>query len=178
MKPQYITVGSKNVLNIIMKADDNTLNDVVVVGYGTQKRESLTGSISMVSSKDLTVTPQVSASNMLTGRVPGLITTQTYGIPGSDNATLSIRGFGNALFIVDGVERDARYIDPNTIESISILKDASSAIYGSRAGNGVVLITTKRGNQSKPTITAGTTLTLQSVTAMPKTEWAGQACEM
>lgn len=178
MRPQQIVVGGKNVINVTMQSDIKDLGDVVVVGYGTQRKESLTGSISMVTSKDLVATPQVSASNMLTGRIPGLITTQTYGIPGSDNATLSIRGFGNALFIVDGVERDARYIDPNTIESISILKDASSAIYGSRAGNGVVLITTKRGNQSKPTITVGTTLTLQSVTAMPKTVSAGQYAEL
>ena len=107
MRPQQIVVGGKNVINVTMQSDIKDLGDVVVVGYGTQRKESLTGSISMVTSKDLVATPQVSASNMLTGRIPGLITTQTYGIPGSDNATLSIRGFGNALFIVDGVERDA-----------------------------------------------------------------------
>lgn len=178
MKPQNISANGKSVINVTMETDISNLSDVVVVGYGTQRKESLTGSISMVTAKDLVVTPQVSASNMLTGRVPGLITTQTYGVPGSDNATLSIRGFGDALFIVDGVERDARYIDPNTIESISILKDAASAIYGSRAGNGVVLITTKRGRLSKPTITAGATLTLQSVTDMPKTVSSGQHAEL
>lgn len=178
MQPQSVLVNGQDVINITMHADVKDLSDVVVVGYGTQRRESLTGSISTVTAKELVVTPQVSATNMLTGRVPGLITTQTYGVPGGDNATLSIRGFGNALFIVDGVERDARYIDPNTIESISVLKDASSAIYGSRAGNGVVLITTKRGRSSKPTITASATLTLQGVTAMPKTVSAGQYAEL
>lgn len=178
MSPQQIVAGGKSVLNVTMRSEVKDLGDVVVVGYGTQRKESLTGSISMVTSKDLVTTPQVSASNMLTGRVPGLITTQTYGIPGSDNATLSIRGFGNALFIVDGVERDARYIDPNTIESISVLKDASSAIYGSRAGNGVVLITTKRGRVSKPVVTAGATLTFQSVTDMPKMVSSGQLAEL
>jgi len=178
MRPQQIVVGGKNVINVTMQSDIKDLGDVVVVGYGTQRKESLTGSISMVTSKDLVATPQVSASNMLTGRIPGLITTQTYGIPGSDNATLSIRGFGNALFIVDGVERDARYIDPNTIESISVLKDASSAIYGSRAGNGVVLITTKRGKVSKPIVTVNGTLTFQSVTDMPKMVSSGQLAEL
>lgn len=178
MKSQMIPVGDRTVINVTLQSDVNNLNDVVVVGYGTQRKESLTGSISMVDSKQLSVTPQVSASNMLTGRVPGLIATQTYGVPGSDNATLSIRGFGNALFIVDGVERDARFIDPNTIETISVLKDASSAIYGSRAGNGVILITTKRGKSSKPVITASATLTLQSITALPKSVSSGQYAEL
>ena len=178
MQPQSILVNGQNVINLTMHTDVKNLGDVVVVGYGTQRRESLTGSISTVTAKDLVATPQVSATNMLTGRVPGLITTQTYGVPGGDNATLSIRGFGDALFIVDGVERDARYIDPNTIESISVLKDASSAIYGSRAGNGVVLVTTKRGRTSKPVITASATLTLQGVTAMPKSVSAGQYAEL
>ncbi len=178
MKTQTVSAGARSVINITMQSDVNDLSDVVVVGYGTQRKESLTGSISTVTAKDLTTTPQVSATNMLTGRVPGLITTQTYGVPGSDNATLSIRGFGNALFIVDGVERDARYIDPNIIESISVLKDAASAIYGSRAGNGVVLITTKRGRTSKPIITVDATLTLQSITDMPKSVSSGQYAEL
>lgn len=178
MKTQTVSAGARSVINITMQSDVNDLSDVVVVGYGTQRKESLTGSISTVTAKDLTTTPQVSATNMLTGRIPGLITVQQYGIPGGDNASLSIRGFDNALVIVDGVERDARYIDPNTIESISVLKDAASAIYGSRAGNGVVLITTKRGRTSKPIITASATLTLQSVTAMPKTVSAGQYAEL
>ena len=172
------TVGDRTVINVTMQPEVYNLSGAVVVGYGSQRRESLTGSMAIVKDKDLVKTPQISASNMLTGRVPGLITTQTYGVPGSDNANLSIRGFGDALFIVDGVERDARFIDPNTIESVTILKDAASSIYGSRAGNGVVLITTKRGRSSKPTITLSSTLTLQSVTAMPKTVSSGQYVEL
>src|SRR5690606_29138833 len=116
-------IGNRDVINIILKEDTQALDEVVVVGYGTQKKESLTGAISDVKSKDLTVAPIASTANALAGRLPGLISQQNSGLPGADAAKLSIRGFGDALVIVDGIEADFNSIDANQIESISILKD-------------------------------------------------------
>lgn len=171
-------IGNRDVINIILKEDTQALDEVVVVGYGTQKKESLTGAISDVKSKDLTVAPIASTANALAGRLPGLISQQNSGLPGADAAKLSIRGFGDALVIVDGIEADFNSIDANQIESISILKDGSASIYGARAGNGVILITTKRGSSGKPTITFNSSYTLQGITSMPKTVSAGQYAEM
>ena len=154
------------------------MEDVVVVGYGTQKRGDVTGAIASVSSKELTVAPVANTSNALAGRLPGLIVKQQSGLPGADGATLSIRGFDAPLVIVDGVESSFTNIDANEIESISVLKDASAAIYGARAGNGVVLVTTKRGKTGKPTITLNSTFTLQNPMQLMKMASAGQYTEM
>lgn len=171
--------ANSSVLNVIkLFPVENKLEDLVVVGYGTQKKASLTGAVSTVKSDELTKAPMISATNALGGRVPGLISVQSFGVPGDDAAGLSIRDFGPALVIVDGIETDFRYIDPAKIESITILKDASSAIYGSRAGNGVILVTTKRGTTGKPTFTLNSSYTLQGITDMPRTASAGQYAEM
>jgi TonB-linked SusC/RagA family outer membrane protein len=154
------------------------LEEVVVIGYGTQRKGNLTGSISTLKAEEMTVAPVASTTNALAGRLPGLISQQSSGQPGSDAASLSIRGFGGALVIVDGIETNFNTIDANQIESISILKDGSASIYGSRAGNGVILVTTKRGKEQKPTITLNTSYTLQGVTNMPRTASAGQYAEM
>jgi TonB-linked SusC/RagA family outer membrane protein len=171
-------VGSQTNLAITLIEDTEALEEVVVVGYGTQKKGNLTGSIATLKAEEMTVAPVASTTNALAGRLPGLISLQSSGQPGSDAASLSIRGFGGALIIVDGIETDFNTIDANQIETISILKDGSASIYGSRAGNGVILVATKRGKEQKPTITLNTSYTLQGVTNMPKTVNAGQYAEM
>lgn len=158
---QSVEVKSgQNALRVTLKPENAMLQEVLVVGYGTQRKETVTGAISMVQTKELVQSPQANLSNMLTGRMPGLLAVQRSGEPGADASTLRIRGVGTfaggdaaePLVMVDGIETsDFNSIDPNEIESISILKDASStAVYGVRGANGVVLITTKRGEKGKP----------------------------
>jgi len=178
METQEITIGALTQINLTMVEAAIGLEEVVVIGYGSQKKGNLTGSVSTVKSEDIVKAPLASTTNALTGRLPGLISLQSSGLPGSDAATLSIRGFGAALIIVDGVESSFNSIDPNQIESVSILKDGSASIYGSRAGNGVILVTTKRGNLDKPTITFNTSQTFQGITSFPKPCNAGQYTEM
>ncbi|MBE0654267.1 MAG: TonB-dependent receptor, partial [Bacteroidales bacterium] len=175
---QEIQVGNQREINVSFLEDALGLEEVVVVGYGAKKRASITGSVATVSSEKLTVAPVASTTNALAGRLPGLITKQQSGLPGSDNATLSIRGFGAPLVIVDGVESSFNNIDANEIESISVLKDAAAAIYGSRAGDGVILVTTKRGKADKPTITINSNMTFQSPTNMPILASSGQMAEL
>ncbi|WP_052823310.1 SusC/RagA family TonB-linked outer membrane protein [Neotamlana sedimentorum] len=165
---QEINISNRSEIKIVLVEDASLLDEVVVVGYGSQKKINLTGAVSTVSSKEITQAPVVSTSQALVGRVPGLVSTQESGEPGQDDANLSIRGFGTPLIIIDGFEAPLNNIDPSEIESISILKDASAAIYGSRAGNGVVLIKTKRGRISKPTFSANSSYALQSLTIFPK----------
>ena len=178
MKTQEIVVGGKTTINIKLEEETVGIEEVVAVGYGTQKRETITGSVAAVKGELLSLVPVASASNTLAGQLPGLVSLQSSGQPGSDDAALSIRGFGNALIIVDGVESGNNHIDANQIESVSILKDGASAIYGSRAGNGVILVTTKRGNMGKPMITLNSSYSLLGITAMPKPVNAGQYAEM
>ena len=165
-------------LKLALKRKDARSEEVIVIGYGTQKRGNLTGSVSSVKSEDITTAPVASTINTLAGRLPGLISLQSSGQPGSDQADISIRGFGQALWIVDGVESDFNNIDPNQIESVSILKDGSASIYGSRAGNGVILVTTKRGRDQRPLVTINSSYTLQGITAMAKPTSSGQYAEM
>lgn len=178
MKGQEIQIAGKTTVNIVMTEESIGIEEVVAVGYGTQKKASIVGSISTVQSQDLTVAPVASTSNTLSGRLPGLITVQREGLPGKDAASLNIRGFGSPLVIVDGVESNLDILNPNTIESISILKDGAASIYGSRAGNGVILVTTKRGGIEKPTFTFNTTSSWQGSTVFPKKANAGQWAEM
>jgi TonB-linked SusC/RagA family outer membrane protein len=152
MLTQEVLIEKTENITVILKTDAATLDEVVVVGYGTQKKESVTGSISSIKVEDITQVPATNVKNLLIGQAPGLITNQNPGLPGQDNAAFSIRGFGNPLVIVDGVESFLDRLDPNDIESVSILKDASAAIYGARAGNGVILVTTKRGKSGKTKI--------------------------
>ncbi len=165
-------------LVILLKLAIADMDETVIVGYGSQKRASLTGSVATISSKDLTTAPVASTSNALVGRLPGLIAKQESGLPGGDASTLSIRGFGTPLVMVDGVQSSFNNIDANEIESISILKDASAAIYGAQAGDGVILVTTKRGTTEKPTISLQSSATFQAVTNMPKMASSGQMAEL
>lgn len=174
MRSQEIVVGNQSTINVQMAEDAIGIEEVVAVGYGTMKKVNLTGAVSSVKSEELAKSPAASTTNTLAGRLPGLVVKQTSGQPGFDQSRINIRNFGNALIIVDGTEQSFNNIDPNEIESISILKDASAAIYGARAGNGVILITTKRGEVGKPAITLNSTMTGQAYTNFPQPVNAGQ----
>ena len=174
-------------LKITLDEDEaHNLNEVVVVGYGTQKKASVTGAIASVTTKDLVQTPQANISNMLVGKMPGLIAMQRSGAPGEDQSTLLIRGVSTfsdntaPLVMIDGVERpNYNGLDPNEIESVSILKDASAtAIYGVRGANGVILITTRKGQQGKPRLSYSGNIAIQSPTALPHYLNSAQYCEM
>ena len=171
-------VGSRSTIDITLQEDTQSLNEVVVVGYGAQKKQNLTGSVATIKSDQLTLTPVASTSNLLAGRLPGLVSKQESGLPGGDSAALNIRGFGAPLVIVDGIQSDFNNIDANEIESISILKDAAAAVYGARAGNGVILVTTKRGTNDKPKITFQSSTTFQGVLDLPKMASSGQMAEL
>ncbi len=156
---EEIPVKGQNDLKIILKEESSVLNELVVVGYGQQKKESVVGAISQVNSGDLLETPSANLSQAITGKIPGVITSQTSGAPGADDASIYIRGratfAGDAqpLILVDGIERSFSQIAPDDIETISVLKDASAtAVYGVRGANGVMLITTKRGKEQKPIV--------------------------
>ncbi|TXG36105.1 SusC/RagA family TonB-linked outer membrane protein [Seonamhaeicola maritimus] len=158
MLTQNISVSGKSEINVTLIEDAAQLDEVVVVGYGSQKKVNLTGSVETVKADEITRQPVAQASQALAGLVPGLTAVQSSGQPGRDNATIRIRGIGtlgsgaknNPLILVDGIPDSINGLDPNDIESISVLKDASAAaIYGSRAANGVILITTKRGKEGK-----------------------------
>lgn len=163
---QIITVGKQRTFNIILKNNSTSPQDVVVVAYGRQKKATLTGAVASVQGKELVSTPVSNISNMLVGNVPGLSGLQTSGEPGRNGASIYIRGVStfagnkNPLIVIDGVEQAAERaydqlnaIDANEIENISVLKDASStAVYGIRGANGVIIVTTKRGRQGKPVL--------------------------
>lgn len=165
--PQEVTVKDGQRLTVILTEDAQALDEVVVVGYGVQKRASVTGSVASIQSKEITTVKTPNVTNALAGKLPGLRAVQRSGAPGDDNASLDIRGFGSALVIVDGIERDFSQIDANDIESVSILKDASASVYGFKGANGVILITTKKGEVSKPKITYSGYYGLQSITRYP-----------
>ena len=152
MVSQQIAFNGAGELNISMVSDSKTLNELVVVGYGTQKKVNLTGAVSVIDGEKLTSRQVASTSLALQGAAPGVTITQQSGVPGGDAGTIRIRGIGsinagqNPLVLIDNVEMNLDAIDPNNIESISVLKDAAAAaVYGSRAANGVILITSKRG---------------------------------
>jgi TonB-dependent starch-binding outer membrane protein SusC len=157
---QEVKVGTTTNFNISMKANISNLDEVIVVGYGTQKKATITGAVSAIQGDKLIKSPSVDLGSSLAGRLPGLVVIQTSGEPGYDGASIRIRGtntLGNSspLVVIDGVpDRDGGLgrISGYDIESISVLKDASAAIYGARAANGAILVTTKRGKSGKPTI--------------------------
>ncbi len=163
-KEQVVPIKKGIGLNIVLEEDAQMLGEVQVVAYGVQKKVSVTGAISSMKGDDLLKTPAGSISNILSGQVTGISSVQYSGEPGADAADLYVRGvatWGNAapLIQVDGVERDMSQIDPNEIESVTVLKDASAtAVFGVRGANGVVLITTKRGAEGKTKISFSTSL--------------------
>jgi TonB-linked SusC/RagA family outer membrane protein len=144
---QEITVGEQRTINVKMEEEVGLFDEIVVIGYGEQERSTISGSVSQIRSHKIVTTPNEDPENMLSGKIPGLRVTQTGSEPGDFSTSMDIRGFGSPLFVIDGVPRDNfSRLNPEDIESISVLKDASAAVYGVRAANGVVLINTKDGS--------------------------------
>lgn len=173
-KNLQVPVKGKNKLMVLLEENSEILNDVVVVGYGVQKKATLSGAVTSVKGEDLVKAPVTNVSNGLAGRLPGVFAISNTAEPGYDGSTIRIRGvntFGNAepLVVVDGVPgRSLERIDPSTIESLSVMKDASAAIYGAQAANGVIIITTKRGKQGKPTVDFSYNYGLSRPTTVPE----------
>lgn len=159
---KQIKVGSKNQdnLQVVLEQESNLLDDVVVIGYGSQKKVALTGSVTSVESKELIKAAGTNLANALAGNISGFSAIQSSGQPGADDPTIFVRGIGSLdaerakpLIMVDGVERSFYRMDPNEVESITVLKDASAtAVFGVRGANGVILVTTKRGSAGKMSI--------------------------
>ena len=177
---QEVPIGGQSSINISLETATSTLTDVVVIGYGTVKKKDVTGSIAQITSKDFQKGNIVSPDQLIAGKLPGVEVTSNSGAPGS-GSTIRIRGgaslnaSNDPLIVIDGVPLDNNgisgaanalsLINPNDIESFSVLKDASaSAIYGSRASNGVILITTKKGRTGKPVVDFNTTLSIANIT--------------
>lgn len=172
----FVKTGSSSYVSVVMKEDNKALEEIVVVGYGTQKKVSVTGSMASTKGDELAAVPTPNITNTLAGRLPGLISYNRSGEPGFDDAGLLIRGastIGNSspLLVVDGVADrvgSLGRLDPNDIESITILKDASAAIYGSRAANGVILVTTKRGTKGELKVQYTGNVGISSPTVLPE----------
>lgn len=171
---QEIPVNGQTAISVILKEDTQNLEEIVVVGYGTQKKVNLTGAVANVDNKLFENRPITNVSSGLQGLLPGVSVTQSSGEPGKDIGTIRVRGTGtfnsaDPMIIVDGIESTMNDIDPNDIASISVLKDAASAaIYGSKAANGVVLITTKRGKSGKPMVSYVANFGMVNATRLPK----------
>ncbi|WP_210487805.1 SusC/RagA family TonB-linked outer membrane protein [Rufibacter aurantiacus] len=173
---QEVAINNRTTIDVTMNTDAKALDEVVVVGYGTQKKATVTGSISEVGGAAINKSPQPNVSNALAGRVSGVVINNRGGEPGYDGAEVRVRGLattGNndVLIVVDGVPGQIGgldRLDPNDIESITVLKDASAAVYGNRAANGVILVTTKRGTTGKPTVSYSYNQGFSSPTRLPK----------
>lgn len=189
---QEVNVNNSTVINVTLQEANKGLDEVIVVGYGSQKKRNVIGSVAQINSSDLKQMPTMNITNMLSGRLAGITTLQQSGRPGADDATLRIRGTSSyaggqgPIAIVDGVERPFAQLDPNEIESISILKDAVAlSVYGLQAANGIILVTTKRGKLQQPNITYDGAVMINSNTRFPKflngpdyMEWFSKAEEM
>ena len=170
----YKSVTTAKGGKIILQSDNKLLDELVVVGYGTQKKATLTGSVSQISGDDLQKVAATNVANTLAGKTAGIIANNRSGEPGADEASILIRGKGtlgdtSPLIVVDGVAgRSFSRLNPEDIESISVLKDASAAIYGARAANGVILVTTKRGSSGRTRVQYNGSLTFTQPTRIPK----------
>jgi TonB-dependent starch-binding outer membrane protein SusC len=181
---QEVAVNGRSLIDVVLIEDVQNLEEVVVVGYGEQKKATITGAISSVSGEKLMASPSINYTGSLAGRLPGLTVVSSSGEPGRDNALLRIRGSNtlgdnSPLIVVDGIQnRDINRLNPSDIESITILKDASAAIYGVQAANGVILVTTKRGKVGKPTITVSLNQGWSMPTVLPEMADAGTFAQM
>ena len=173
---EEIVVGTKSVIDLTMEVDLTTLDEIVVVGYGEQKRATVTGAVSSVKGDIVREAPSNNVSNSLVGQVPGLMVVQRSGEPGADDSQIRIRGINtlndaSALIVIDGIaNRDGGLarLNPNDIESITVLKDASAAIYGSQAANGVIMVTTKRGKSGPPEISLNLNVGMNQAAGLPE----------
>ncbi len=149
---QEVVISAESTdIRVVLQPDANFIEETVVVGYGARKKATVTGAISAVNNKEIAVTKNENVVNMLSGKIPGVRITQNSSQPGEFNNNIDIRGMGTPLIIVDGIPRDQAYfsrMDSNEIDNVSVLKDASAAIYGVRAANGVILVTTKHGSSA------------------------------
>lgn len=170
---QTIAITDKTNYEIRLKVSAESLDEVIVVGYGVQNKTTLTGSVSQIQGKELTKSPSPNVANSLEGKLPGLIVNQRSGEPGRDDPSIFIRGTAtdkdaSPLIVIDGVPRSGiSRLNPADIETVSVLKDASAAIYGARAANGVILVTTKKGKKGKPVFDFTYNYALQSPTKLP-----------
>ena len=176
-----IVVNNQTTLKVILQDNAATLNEVVVVGYGTQKKITLTGAVSSIKTEEILQTKTANLANNLTGRVAGLYINSRGGEPGSDNVDINIRGIGTTgnnspLYVIDGIANRGSFerLNPDDIESISVLKDASAAIYGAQAANGVILVTTKRGKKGKTVFNFNQNYSLAQATRRPELMGAQQ----
>ena len=184
--PQEFTVGAQRTIDVTMREDLQSLEEVVVVGYGVQKKETVTGSVTTVKGDELMKSPATNLSHAIVGRLSGVVTYQRSGEPGYDDATIRIRGvssFGQTdpLVVIDGVADRAgglSRLDPNEIDNISVLKDGAAAIYGARAANGVILVTTKKGKVGKPVIEFSSNFAVNRPTKLPKMANAWEYAEL
>lgn len=171
---QEVPINGRSVINVTLAEDIQGLDEVIVVGFGTQKRANVTGAVSTLAGGDIARRPVTNAANALQGMTPGLTIQSQGGAPGSETTAIRIRGTGtlnnaNPLVLVDGVEQSLHTVEPRNIESITVLKDAASAaIYGSRAANGVILITTKRGSEGGVSVTYDNHVGWQNATYFPE----------
>ena len=169
LETQEVKINGRKKVNVTLNSDDEILEEVVVVGYGTQKKVTMTGAVANVGSRELLKSPVANLGNSLQGKLPGVQTMQPSGMPGDDSPSIRIRGVGSLnsaepLVLVDGVERSFNQIDPNEVADISILKDASAtAVFGVRGANGVILVTTKRGEVGKPTVSVTASAAIQQI---------------
>ncbi len=185
-EPQELSVIGKTSLNVSLKVSTSQLNEVVVVGYGTQKKVTISGAVSTVKGADLVKSPAVNLSNSIAGRLPGVTAVNTSGEPGNDGSSIHIRGVNSlgdnsALIVIDGVPARAGGLDrlnPADIESMSVLKDASGAIYGARAANGVILITTRHGKSGPPQLSYSYNKGWARPTILPKMANASEYATM
>ena len=182
MKAQEIVVGQQSIINVTLLEETIGIEEVVAIGYGTQKKATVTGAISTVSSEDIGVTPSANLTQGLAGTLSGVIINQRGGEPGDETTEIFIRGRSTTedaspLYVIDGIVRNYNgldRLDANEIESITVLKDASAAIYGSRAANGVILITTKRGVIGKPKLNLTYNHGFSQATRIPRAASSGQ----
>lgn len=167
-----VVVGDREEVNVMMSEDTKALGEVVVVGYGTQKKETLTGAIATIGGEEITTTKSTSVVSGIQGKIPGVLIRQQSGEPGTFNSLVSIRGFGTPLLVIDGIPRDGmsdfERLNPEDIESISVLKDASAAIYGMNSDNGVIIVTTKKGVKGKTQFNFTSFYGAKRATSMPE----------
>ncbi len=172
LSEKVVDVGNKNQINVVMYPDNVDLEEVIVVGYGTQKKVDVTGSVSTVKTEDLTTVPTPTIAQSVAGRTSGVFVKTKNAQPGDYRGiTYNIRGFGDALLVIDGMpasNEEFLLLDPNDIDEFNVLKDAATAaVYGARAGNGVILVTTKRGKVQAPQFSYNVNYGLQRLTMIP-----------
>lgn len=178
---QVVAINGRSEINITL-IESGSLEEVVVVGYGTKRKETLTGSVSNITNQEIQTTTAVSLAQKIQGKVAGLQIRQLGGEPGTFNNMINIRGFGTPMYVIDGVIRDGssefQRINPDDIESISLLKDASAAIYGFGAANGVIIVTTKKGSKGKTSFNLNSVGGFMKPTDVPRMATAGEWIQM